>query len=225
MITNLIDGDIVAFRCAASADTEENVSIALMRVEGLMQEIMQGTGATAQKTYLSAKKENNYRYAVDPQYKANRVGVTKPIWLDSCKQFLVTNWGAITCLDMEADDGMGIDQRDSGTVICSIDKDMLQVPGMHYNFVKKKFTEVSRDDGLKTFYKQTLIGDTSDNVIGVHGIGPVKAEKLLGSVHPEEYYGLCRDVYDDIGRYHRNCQLLWILREPKGYWKPPEEIV
>lgn len=218
----LIDGDIVCYRCAASAEMDE-MATALMRSDLLMKEIMDATGATEFRVFLSGPKESNFRYKVDPQYKANRADVARPIHLDSCKHFLMVHWGAEVCTGYEADDGMGIAQKASGTVICSIDKDMLQVPGQHYNFVKKKFTQVWPDGGLKAFYMQTLIGDRSDGIRGVDGIGPIKAAKILDDRIPEEYYSVCRKLYNDDDRYHSNCKLLWIMRSHDDVWTPPDE--
>jgi len=216
----LVDGDIVAYRCAASAEKEE-LSIALMRTNMMMEDIMLDTEATEFKVYLSGSKENNFRYKVNPEYKANRKDVVKPIHLEACKEFLVTYWKATVCTGMEADDGLGIDQRPDGTIICSIDKDLLQVPGTHYNFVKKEFTKVSEEEGLLSFYLQTLTGDRSDNVIGLQGIGPVKALNMLREVDPKNYYNVCREAYNDDLRFHNNCKLLWVLREPNKTWEPP----
>lgn len=216
----LVDGDIVAYRCAASADTEEDVSVALIRTDALMKEILEAVGADTYTVFLSGAKELNFRYNVDPMYKANRVSTVKPIYLESCKEFLVTNWEAVRCHGYEADDGMGVAQ-DANSVICSIDKDMLQVSGLHYNFVKKVFTNVLPEEGLKSFYIQTLVGDTSDNVMGVKGIGPVKAHKLLDPLLPEEYYEACKALYDSEERFHNNCKLLYIWREFNDIWKPP----
>jgi 5'-3' exonuclease len=98
------------------------------------------------------------------------------------------------------------------------------VPGNHYNFVKKLFTTVTEDQGLKAFYTQTLVGDRSDGITGVVGLGPVKAAKVLDPLLPEEYYNACKELYNDDIRYHRNCELLWILRTHKSpgggihYW-------
>tara|TARA_R110000868_G_scaffold6738_1_gene37687 strand:- start:423 stop:1136 length:714 start_codon:yes stop_codon:yes gene_type:complete len=224
MTTALIDADIVAYRCAASAEKEE-ASIAMMRTDLLMQEIISATGSTGYKAYLSGYGEDNFRRKVDPQYKANRVDVVKPIHLAACQEFLVTHWKAETVRGYEADDAMGMSQT-AETVICSIDKDMLQVPGYHYNFVKKEFKQVTEDEGLKAFYTQTLVGDRADNVFGVAGIGPVKAAKLLDSLLPQEYYKACLTLYlDDKERLHSNCKLLWIWRSPGDVWEPPVDPV
>ena len=63
--------------------------------------------------------------------------------------------------------------------IVSIDKDFDQVEGWHYNFVKKQQYYISKTQGLLNFYMQFLTGDRIDNIIGVKGIGAVKAKKLL----------------------------------------------
>ena len=219
----LVDGDIVAYRAAASADTEEDVSVALVRVDMTMNDILSAVGAEDHQVFLSGAAQSNFRYQVDPFYKANRKEMVKPIYLESCKEFLVTNWGALRCDGYEADDGLGMSQTND-TVICSIDKDLLQIPGKHYNWVKKEFREVSIDQGLKAFFTQTLVGDVSDNVFGIKGIGPVKAARILDGVLPEDYYETCRRIYNDDERFHKNCQLLWIWRKMNDIWQPDPQL-
>jgi hypothetical protein len=79
---------------------------------------------------------------------------------------------------MEADDLLGINQT-KDTIICTIDKDLRQVPGQHYNFVKDEIFTVSVQQGLLWFYTQMLTGDASDNVSGIRGIGIKKATFFL----------------------------------------------
>jgi hypothetical protein len=43
-------------------------------------------------------------------------------------------------------------------IIVSIDKDFMQVPTWHYNFVKKVKKYVTPEEGLRFFYKQILTG-------------------------------------------------------------------
>ena len=218
----LIDGDIVVYRGAASAEKEEQW-VALARADQMIQDILEDTKATSYSVYLTGT--GNFRREIAPSYKANRPDERPAHW-QAVREFLITHHKAQMCDGYEADDEMGIQQDKVGgtTVICSIDKDLLQIPGKHYNFVKKEFTQVTADQGLKSFYIQTLVGDRSDGITGVVGIGPVKAAKILDPLLPEEYYSACKAMYDgDVDRYHSNCKLLWIWREPNGTWKAHDE--
>lgn len=219
----LIDMDIVAYRAACSAEDDEQW-IAQARAEKIIQEIIEDTQATSYQGYLTGS--GNFRRELTETYKANRPDSRPKHW-SAVREFLVTQHKAIVCNGFEADDQLGIDQdKEHGTtVIASIDKDLLMIPGRHYNFVKKEFKEVTHDQGLKALYMQTLVGDRSDNIIGVAGIGPVKAARVLDSLLPEEYYEACRELYNDDDRYHLNLKLLYIWQKPNDTWQPPNSGV
>lgn len=222
--TALIDGDIVAFRCAASAETEEQW-IALHRTDQLIQEILDAVGASHYRVFISGDK--NFRKEIDPEYKANRKDRIKPVHLDACKEFLVTQHKAEKCDEIEADDMLGINQEGETTIICSIDKDLLQIPGRHYRFVRKEFVNVTDEDGARSFYLSSLVGDTSDNIFGVYGVGKVKGTRALeGCTSAYDMYQVCREFYNDDERFHRNLSLLWILRKPlpEGAFKAPVPV-
>jgi hypothetical protein len=215
----LIDGDIVVYRGAASAEKEEQW-VALARADQMMQDILADTGSDSYSVYLTGT--DNFRREIAPSYKANRPDERPAHW-QAVREFLVTHHKAEVCNGHEADDQLGIQQdKERGTtVICSIDKDLLQIPGRHYNFVKKTFQEVGTNEGLKHLYLQSLIGDRSDNIIGVAGIGPVKAAQALDGLLPEEWYDKCRELYNDDERFHLNMKLLYIWQKPDDIWQPP----
>ena len=217
----LIDGDIVVYRGAASAENDD-AWIAQSRADQMIQDILADTGATSYSVFLTGT--GNFRREIAPSYKANRPD-NRPAHWQAVREFLVTQHKAQICNGYEADDEMGIQQDKVGgtTVICSIDKDLLQIPGKHYNFVKKVFQEVTPDEGLKFLYLQSLIGDRSDNIVGVPGIGPVKANQALAELLPEEWYDKCRAMYSDDERYHLNMQLLYIWQKPNDKWLPPTD--
>ena len=217
----LIDGDIVVYRGAASAENDD-AWIAQSRADQMIQDILADTGATSYSVFLTGT--GNFRREIAPSYKANRPD-NRPAHWQAVREFLVTQHKAQICNGYEADDEMGIQQDKIGgtTVICSIDKDLLQIPGKHYNFVKKVFQEVTPDEGLKFLYLQSLIGDRSDNIVGVPGIGPVKANQALAELLPEEWYDKCRAMYSDDERYHLNMQLLYIWQKPNDKWLPPTD--
>lgn len=216
----LIDGDIIVYRGAASAQEDEQW-VALSRADQMVQDILADTGADSYTVFLTGS--GNFRRELTPTYKANRPDERPTHW-QAVREFLVTHHKAIMCNGWEADDQMGAEQDKVGhtTVICSIDKDLFQIPGKHYNFVKKEARTVTPWEGIKHLYLQSLIGDRSDNIIGVQGIGPVKAERALAELETEEeLYQKCREMYSDDERYHLNLQLLYIWQKMEDSYKPP----
>lgn len=212
-MTAIVDGDIVAFRAAASAENEPP-EIALLRCDKTMMDILEMQDNHI--TFLTGK--DNFRYTINPDYKANRKDKPKPRWLQTCREFLQEEYKAIVVNGYEADDALGIHQTDD-SVIYSIDKDLLMIPGSHFNFVKQEYSEVSELDGLKAFYKQMLIGDSSDNIFGVPKIGKVKAAKFIDPLQTElEMFELVQHLYEESGdtsmdRFWMNSDCLWIWRK------------
>jgi 5'-3' exonuclease len=105
----------------------------------------------------------------------------------------------------------------------SIDKDLDMIPGHHYNPVKKDHYYVNDKEAIKNFYRQILTGDKVDNVQGLRGIGPKKADKILGDFDTDlAMYEAVLKAYDgDAERVLENGQLLWIRRKKDELWQPP----
>jgi 5'-3' exonuclease len=124
--------------------------------------------------------------------------------------------GAELVEGQEADDAVAIEATSTGGWIVSIDKDLNQVAGWHYNFVKHEEYYVTEEEGLRNLFTQVLTGDRIDNIIGLKGIGPKKAEKLLQDCKTErEYYDACLKAYDGNQlRVDENLNLLWLRRTP-----------
>jgi 5'-3' exonuclease len=219
MIIGLVDADIVAYRCASSCSPtkektfQEPEHLAIQRADELLHRI--GSTINADELRLILSGSENFRKAFHPSYKANRVQ-PKPEHLDAVRNFLVEEWQATVCAGYEADDGLGITAA-KDTVICSIDKDLRQIPGWHYDFVKNELFEVDLETAIFNFYSQMLIGDRSDNVIGVPGIGPVKSRGLLTGLAPDEMeavvLGEYRSAYGGDAEYLCNANLLYVLRD------------
>ena len=234
MTTALIDADIVAFRCAASCQkqgvTVEPVEVALLRAEELMNRILFETAAEHYYPYLTGS--NNFRYKYNPEYKANRKDKPRPEWLQAVQEHLVVNWNAQVSDGCEADDLMAIEQtkQPDETIICTIDKDLLQVPGRHFNFVKSEFKTVSPIEGRFNFYWQFIMGDSSDNIFGFDGLArqavPKKFESMVSemqSLASDELaiFDYVRDLYNDDERLLMNGICLHMQREPEQLWKFP----
>lgn len=225
----LLDSDTPIFAAASTAENESEPWIATSRLDRTIENILLSVGCTEYKLFVSG--ERNFRKEIDSNYKANR-SQPAPKWREVCKEHLIKKWGAIEAHGCEADDYCGIYQtRD--TIICGIDKDLLQIPGKHFQWSlirggevvrPSQFIEVSEIDGYRNFYKQLLTGDTSDNIIGITGIGPKKAAKLIDHLESEEemrdivlfHYAsdlMVEDPEEGEKRFYNNCNLLWIMRE------------
>ena len=212
----LIDADIVAYRVACTLQEDDAEDFVYARAEDLVDQILVNTEATEYRLFLTGK--DNFRYTIYPEYKAHRPK-EKPFWLEKCRQYLIATFNAEVVDGQEADDAMGINQTDD-TIICSIDKDLLMIPGQHYNFVKDEFITVTPETGMKHFYTQCLTGDRSDNIKGIEKIGPKKAEKLLANcVTEKEMFDVVREAYSNDEEFIMNARVLWIRRKENEDWK------
>jgi DNA polymerase-1 len=212
----LIDADIVAYRVACTLQEDDAEDFVYARAEDLVDQILVNTEATEYRLFLTGK--NNFRYSIYPEYKAHRP-TEKPFWLEKCRQYLIATFNAEVIDGQEADDALGIAQTED-TIICSIDKDLLMIPGRHYNFVKDEFQEVTNDSGMRHFYMQCLTGDRSDNIKGIEKIGPKKAEKILaGCVTEQEMFNAVREAYSNDEEFLMNGRVLWIRRKENEDWK------
>ena len=230
----LIDMDLVCFRSAASAENE-SVGIAISRMKDLFEGIQSKVGATSYRAFLTGP--NNFRKTINPLYKANRTA-PKPRHLSAMQDYAVKKLGAEWAPDtLEADDAMSIHQDKVGgtTTICSLDKDMLQVPGKHFQWAigtlswskPDKFVEQTEIEGLRLFYEQCIKGDTSDNVKGIKGLGEAKARKLLAGIDNEAaMVDICLGQYGSEEEFLMNAQCLYVLRkENDSYLKRYERIL
>jgi 5'-3' exonuclease len=233
MTTALIDADIVAYRCAATVEND-GPHIGCLRADVLMREILDANNADKYKAYMTG--DSNFRYQLYPAYKANRVGKPRPTYLKDVQAFLIKEWQVEMVEGAEADDYLGVDQDDD-TVICSIDKDLLQIPGRHYNFVKKEWVNVSEIEGWRNFYKQLILGDAADNIPGYDGKMRPKVPKfLLPEIENIDSCQTVQHMYESVLQLyqshqweheimkvdiHLNAQLLYIWRKLDDRWEVP----
>lgn len=217
----LIDMDLVVFRCAASAENDE-FGIAIYRAEELLDNILTKVEATSYKAYLSSS--SNFRKKIYPEYKAHRTA-QKPIHLASLREYAVDKMNAVIAPEgLEADDMLGIDQdkQDGTTTICSLDKDLLQIPGHHFQWEIRTttwnkpdtFLTQSELEGYRLFYEQCIKGDATDNIKGIPKMGKVRATKELEGCTTElEMFNKVRELYGNDDEFKMNAGCLWILRE------------
>lgn len=217
----LIDFDLVVFRSSASAENDP-LGIAIYRAEELLDNILSKVGATEYKAFISS--DTNFRKEIYPEYKAQRSPV-KPVHLLAMKEYAFSKMGAILSPQgLEADDMLGIEQDKVShtTTICSLDKDLLQIPGNHFQWEigttkwtkPETFLTQSELEGYRLFYQQAIKGDPTDNIKGIPGKGKVAAEKALAHCESElEMFNVVRDMYGNDEEFLMNAGCVWILRE------------
>lgn len=242
---SLIDGDLVAYRVAASCQKRgavtEDFSIAQARANNLLVNIKQEVGASEHRVFLSGGE--NFRKTICPSYKANRVDQERPAYLEPLREWLVVNWGATVTDGIEADDALGIAQTEAGhaqTIICSLDKDLRQVPGWHYSWeiqgtgstgkqwvkeAEKLF--VTEEGGLFNLYWQLVMGDRADNVPGYDGKMRATVPKFMEVMYHElnaltielDMFEYVYDLYNgNLEQMLLNGQCLYVLRHEEDNW-------
>jgi 5'-3' exonuclease len=164
--------------------------------------------------FLTGKQ--NFRYAIAKRtpYKA-RAG-NKPFHYKNIIAYIKGKYDYRITEGLEADDLMSIEQtarelhyKDNletvRTIICTRDKDLRSVPGLHYGWelgAQPQFgpeevdklgrITLSKDRkkivgvGALFFYSQCLTGDRVDSIPGLDGCGPVNAYEALKSAKTEE---------------------------------------
>jgi len=173
--------------------------------------------------------KDNFRLSLDPDYKANRKDFEKPVLYDVIRTYLIEQWDAVVSEGYEADDACAMAAHvDEEAVIVSKDKDLLTVPGWHYNPNKPKegLKWVTEEEAALFFYKQCLMGDSVDNIKGVEYIsdrlfkkwklrrtrdntcGVATAEGILeGCSSVEEMYDRVLECYIDAEQHRlEGCQ-------------------
>lgn len=183
-----------------------------------------------EETFIYLSGSHNFREKAWSEYKAHRNHDHRPFYYDRIRTFLVEQ-GASIVEDIEADDALGIKQgqllnRGKNPVLITLDKDLDQIPGRHYNWNKRLEYDVTEDEGIRWFWKQMLVGDPSENIVGdqkIKGIGDKKADALMDGVPTAELGELVLDAYcSHFGakgheKFRMNGKLLYILRTQEDY--------
>ncbi len=168
--------------------------------------------------YFLTSCPRSIRKEQSPIYKANR----KPNkWVKMVRKELLRMGFASVDDKWEADDlikDRAIELGQTGCVICSIDKDLKQIPGIHFDYYRPPLKNedgtpqldengfrkvspcrgldiVSEQDADKFFWIQVLMGDSGDNIKGVPRIGKVKATKIIEE--STDYESTVRQAYID----------------------------
>lgn len=242
----LVDADILVYHCGFSADAQvlkelkekepnlsksatdewmaeqQYVNYALANTKTVLVKLQEIFNKNL-KLYLTGTGNFRHKLATIQPYKGNRVDSHKPKYYKDITDYLLDFWDAELVHGREADDALGCaqwsvwSQGSDDTVLVSIDKDLDNIPGYHYNWRKEELYYVDLDAADRNFWKQVIVGDATDNIRGLPRCGPVFADKLLADKQGwVEYYDAVLDAYKSKGHseedFYENASLLWIQR-------------
>lgn len=214
----LIDADLLIYRAAYHAETsvswdadtytvQANLKQAKEEFDARVEAIIHLTNADEAKLAISCTWEDNFRRDFWPSYKEPRVNPgkrsAKPLLYREMREHARLRYNAVELPRMEADDVLGIMATRGGVrymarVICSIDKDLKTIPGLHFDWRTPQLGvhEVKELDARRAFYTQVLTGDKTDNYPGLPGCGPIKAERVLqGAETPSDFWHAVTEAY------------------------------
>jgi len=180
--------------------------------------------------FLTTGKCFRYKIAKSQEYKGTRP-VEKPDLLHLLKQYMIETLHFDVVDGLEADDLVVYwnNEMEEETIICSPDKDVLkQTPGTHYNYRWSKdgrgsWVTTSEEDAEIFLWQQVLMGDSTDCIPGLPGIGEKKALKMLKDKPKHlEYDAVVLNAYietfglpEGISRFAETFKLVYMLRTPQ----------
>jgi len=198
----------------------------------------------------------NYRESIATirPYKGNRDPSHIPVHYNSIRQYMIDQYCAQVIHGREADDEVsirgwqhwratkGVTSRDGEGlyVVATIDKDLDQIPGWHFDYMKKVFYFVTEEQAEKALWRQILCGDITDNIPGCWRMGPVRAAELVDGmfelqVEPKHMWEAVIEEYQ-FSKLKPGCpymhldsqevaietaHLVYMQRQPGQLWAPP----
>jgi hypothetical protein len=226
----LIDADSLIYYEAF----KETLIEALEGIDERMERIFKETGSNKYIAFLTPSGCFRYDRAYTKDYKGSRKDKKKAQWFNAVKAYLIDKYGAIYIPKLEADDCVAWLSNNNlfHTIVCSPDKDVLkQCPGRHYNYQmeskgtykSKGFIETSKAEAKNFLFTQLLMGDSTDGISGIEGVGPAKATRILeceiiadGTMKPEEVilsnYTSKYGLVDGISRFAEAFKLIYLLK-------------
>lgn len=184
----LVDADYVVYKSCAGAETEidwgddvilvtSKFSEAYANVKRDLLKIINNFLWDVPELILFFSDSVNFRKSIQPSYKGHR-NRKKPCGYKRVINRLKTEYKVVIMPTLEADDALGIyATQNPGSIICSPDKDMRQIPGKLFDM--SELMNVKEAEGKRWHLIQTLAGDQTDGYSGVPGIGVKRAVTLF----------------------------------------------
>lgn len=229
----LIDGDSLIYYEAFKKDSDGNPQSFEDAKEGINKRLtymLKKLDTDRYIGFLTGSKNFRYKVAKSKGYKSSRPK-EKPELLTQVKQYMQDVLKFKIIDGLEADDLVVYwhKQLEEETTICSPDKDVLhQTRGIHYDYRWSKkdmgrFVETSGEEAEKFLWKQVLMGDSTDDIPGIPGVGEKRAKLFLAAdpktrpyeqVVLQQYIGIF-GVAEGVSRFAETFKLVYMLQTPE----------
>ena len=159
----------------------------------LLRDIFSCFSAKAYVFCFSAPSKKVFRNAItqEKKYKGSREGKVDNYFYDGkfedmayVFEYIKLRYQTLFFDDLEADDILSFLQN-KHTFIFSHDKDLIQVPGTHWDIENYKFIEITEVQGTTTLVLQVLLGDSIDSIPGLKGFGKKAQDTFIEKVLDE----------------------------------------
>jgi hypothetical protein len=180
-IIGIVDGDVLIYRsCHKSIKEELDVR---KTFDKIYDEVKMNTACDEYSLHISGG--GNFRKDLKQnfcKYKGKRR--EKPDNYLECREYIIKKYKPIMKKNYEADDTASVEAYNyikTGQLymLITLDKDWKTIGGLFYNLLYNNLSAISKVEGIEFFHQQLLTGDAVDNIPGIEGVGPIKANKIL----------------------------------------------
>ena len=223
----IVDGDVLIYR-ACHRSIKDNLDVK-KTFDEIYEDVKLNTACDKYSLHVSGG--GNFRKEIDQKftvYKGKRK--EKPDNYLTCRNYIIEKYKPIMVKNYEADDTAAIEAskyiKDGQLyMLITVDKDWKTIGGLFYNLLYNNLSAVSTIDGIEFFHQQLLTGDAVDNIPGIEGVGPVKANKILKDKNLKDQFKAIIKAYkthypkDFKARLNVMGTMLYLIKDFKDHSK------
>lgn len=206
----------------------EPIEFVLSTAKRMIANIVESCEADTYTVLLTGSGNFREEAASIQPYKGNREDARKPEHYAAIREYLLTHQNGEIVDGEEADDQLSIRAELFGDIIATVDKDLDNTAGVHYNWRKHRLYSVSEHEADVNFHCQLLTGDATDNIPGLYRLTGKRA-----TANMKKSVAACttaREMFDTVFDIYMECSddseatvaswlneigtLLWMRREP-----------
>ena len=193
---------------------DKTLEEALEKLDHSIEAVLASLWAHIDDVVFVVKGKGNFRHDLYDGYKSARKSEEDPekkAIMDAVYARLVGHYKAIQSDGEEADDVVAYLAIENGGTIISPDKDLRTVAIPIYNPQKDEHYPADADAADMMLHVQMIMGDSTDGIPGIKGVGIKGAEKLLLLSPMGKRLDIVKQAYRDLHKgtdYMSYCQLM-----------------